>query len=417
MSGPAGGAAGCACDECARKAGLLRGLELAASLAGPEAAPPELVAGLREDLERHRRRAALLPDEAGDRTAILRASERRPWLSYDPDALLPQPFDAFLLGGVCPRVPFEGEGPSSASVCYLLGCGRSGTTVLAELLSRRGEVVFLNEPRQLWVPALPAMDVWSVAAPRRRGRLAFAAEDADVALADGQTVAGAVGAAYRDIAAQAAPAGGPPAVVLEKFPEHAFRLPLLAAACGASLGAGRCSFLHLVRDGVDVARSIARFEPAAAWYGVKGDWKWGQLAALSEAAGGLDLSEAFGGHLRASRDEERLFARGLVEWALSVRAARDGHGELQPPAPWLEVRYEELLARPAEVIAAIEALLGLGPCEAVRRAAAETLRPAPEPRPLGRVEAEVLLSARGSRIEGLLRECGRALPWDPPGPA
>lgn len=74
-------------------------------------------------------------------------------------------------------------------------------------------------------------------------------------------------------------------VVLEKFPEHAFRLPFLSEVC--SRQGLRCHVLHLVRGGFDVARSIARFTAAGSWYGAKGEWKWRQLAALLEACDGL----------------------------------------------------------------------------------------------------------------------------------
>ncbi|CAK0810135.1 unnamed protein product, partial [Prorocentrum cordatum] len=180
---PGAGQRGCGCDECGRREGMLQGLALLASF-GP---PPPLLVELREGLERHRRRAALGAELPGGREALISPSERRPWLPYDPDALLPSPFDAFLLSGACPSIPWRPSDPvqerQQVSACYIVGCGRSGTTVFGDVLSAHEDIVFLNEPRRLWVPAVPALDVWSVRAPERRGRLALQPQDALAAVA------------------------------------------------------------------------------------------------------------------------------------------------------------------------------------------------------------------------------------------
>lgn len=448
---------GCECDDCVRKIALLKSLEVAG---GPPtgkggSSGQSFVEELREELAQHHRRSNQAPmddDAVGNRLAIRKPNAKRPWLNYDPDALLPMPFDAFLLGGGCPRVAWPrpnttptpgpvGASRSSAkievSLCYVVGCGRSGTTVLCELLSRYVGVVFINEPRQLWIPLLPPMDVWSVAAPKRGGRLRFSPREASgfPAGGGGQSVSSLVSDCYADVAelASATPplAGGPTtrqALVVEKFPEHAFRLPFLADLCKAEFGPNRCTFVHIIRDGLDVARSIAAFENPAAWYGVKDEWKWrclcefiapgmgkGGAAASDEAYTApdvesfLDVGEDFVRYLQAQRtDEQCRFARGLAEWAVSVLAARHGSEEAKE-ARYVEVRYEELLDSPAKALAALANILELEPSAAARQRAKEALVARPSKPPTDQ-EREVLMSARGSRIEELLREFGRGLP-------
>lgn len=398
---------------------MLQSLMVVAAMSGPMPIMEELKA----DLEKHRKRAALgSTDELGDRKAILQTTTQRSWLSYNPDALLPIPFDVFLLSGSCPRIPWAPSADvisKEPELCYIVGCGRSGTTFLGDLLSRYQGLVFLNEPRQLWIPLLPAMDVWSAAAPKRQGRLTFTRAEALLEVptleagGESRQLASTICGAYRDLAevvpvstSKGAESLGPEVgrvVIVEKFPEHAFRLEFLSSICGKGLGPRRCKFIHMTRDGVDVARSVARFGNEASWYGVKGT-KWQLLSAFP-----LGLSADFSAHLESRDLGVRLFSRGLVEWALSLETARTDAGNVRDESPCLEVRYEDLLADPSAALLAIEEFLGIEHSAEVHRCAVETSRRR-EAEPLTAAEADVLRTLRGSRIETLLREWGRDLP-------
>ncbi|ETN97761.1 hypothetical protein RFI_39764 [Reticulomyxa filosa] len=46
---------------------------------------------------------------------------------------------------------------------YIFGCGRSGTTLVGQILACCEDVLFLNEPRSLWLTVCPELDVWSLA--------------------------------------------------------------------------------------------------------------------------------------------------------------------------------------------------------------------------------------------------------------
>ncbi|CAJ1441844.1 unnamed protein product [Effrenium voratum] len=246
--------AGCGCDECARKALLLPALRLAGV---------PLAEQLQQELQRHAKRAALGRQMTG---GLQRGPGSRSWLPYDPDVFLPKHFDAFLLSGVCPPLQWPEATPDKeVQVCYVIGCGRSGSTILSEILSHYS-LVFLNEPRQLWLPHLP-LDVWSA---KSDGQLTPQVSDLE-------HLAAAMKSNYRRAAALLAPGAQEPVLILEKFPEHAFRVDLLREL-GRGLGA---RFLHLVRQGLPVARSISCFGQAA-WYGMR-DEKWCLVAESSVA--------------------------------------------------------------------------------------------------------------------------------------
>lgn len=370
----------------------------------------EALSDLEKELLHHRRRVAVGRGLLGDRCKLCQSGcassgTKRPWLEYDPDALLPSPFDGFLLSGVVPRIPWQ---PSSEDVfiVYIVGCGRSGTTIVAELLSRYYEVVVLNEPRQLWLPVLPSMDVWSVSAAKQC-RLVFEASQA-LENSGSASVAEQICFAYRDVSQLVHPVGGSMAgrrrVIVEKFPEHCFRLPFLEAVCTAGLGPERCVFLHVVRNGVDVARSIASFENLAAWYGVKGDAKWRELSRLIEP---LSLGPEFRRRLDNSHEPAmQLFCRGLVEWALCLQAGRAGMHAVGSPS--LEIRYEDLLAEPVATMQRVESICGLSATEELRRLIPDLVH-AREPKLPSEAEEQVLAELRGSQIEELLVQTGSVL--------
>ena len=43
---------------------------------------------------------------------------------------------------------------------FIIGCGRSGTTILGETLSSHPKIKYLNERRTLWHRAYPEFNIW-----------------------------------------------------------------------------------------------------------------------------------------------------------------------------------------------------------------------------------------------------------------
>jgi hypothetical protein len=214
---------------------------------------------------------------------------------------------------------------------FIVGCGRSGTTVLGTMLGQHPELAYVNEPRLIWAHE-PATDIWSSHAESQGGRLCLTA--ADVApFAAVQII--------RDFAAEVRRAGA--IRLIEKLPANSFRIGFLDALFPDSL------FLHLIRDGRDVAASIARRAARGEWFG-HGEYKWRQLVAHAESTGIGDLV-----HL-CTNDA----LRGLLEWRLAISAVRRSLSEL-PDRRWIEVRYEDFVAQPVEACQQLEAFIGVEP--------------------------------------------------------
>jgi hypothetical protein len=228
---------------------------------------------------------------------------------------------------------------------FLIGCGRSGTTILGNTLARHPDVTYLNEPRELWSQVVPEADIWSARAARNAGRLVL---DAGVCTPRRRR------ALERAFARQTRATGRPRLV--EKLPINAFRLGFLDAAFPDA------RYLVLLRDGIAVARSIARFAERELWFGV-GDYKWHALASEAER-----------------RPETRglatlctsAYERGLLEWRLSVEAAM-AHVEGPARDRCVLVRYEALLATPDVEMRRLLAALDLRASPEVERFAVEEI--------------------------------------------
>ena len=150
---------------------------------------------------------------------------------------------------------------------FIVGCGRSGTTAFGSGVGRHPDLTYLNEPRRIWAID-PRTDVWTADA-RDRGVLDLYEHDAtdDVR----ERLHPAFGARLR-----------PGTRMVEKTPINSFRIGYLRALFPDA------SFVHLVRNGLDVAASIERWcRSGKPWYG-HGDVKWHRL---SDYASGLGLGE------------------------------------------------------------------------------------------------------------------------------
>jgi hypothetical protein len=238
---------------------------------------------------------------------------------------------------ICRLACLLGRTPTLESPVFIVGCGRSGTTILGDTLAVHDSVTYLNEYRQLWAGAYPETDVWSDMARGRGGRLAL---DESVCT-PGQNRKLTVNF-HCETAAKGRPR------LVEKLPINSFRLPFVNAVFPDAL------FVHLLRNGLEVARSIERMPEESLWYG-HDDYKWKLLVEYAEA------SEEYR-ELHGLCDTTR--KRGLLEWRMSVETAIDYLEDL-PDERHLAVTYRELLDTPVDVIRRIEEFAGLAPSEAV----------------------------------------------------
>lgn len=235
--------------------------------------------------------------------------------------------------------------PHDWTPTFLVGCGRSGTTITGQVLQRHRDICVLNEPRYIWRAINPSTDIWyanispvresptrNAPAPEAQfsGKLSMVSSDADAA----QVLAARRMFYCRQRMSRRT-------MLLEKLPINSFRIPYLRALFPQS------RFIHLVRNGLEVAHSIQR--TGSRWYAPNNGQKWQLLSHVGREQG---LTSKF---LAACESD---LEKGLVEWTLSLESARDALANL-PNDDQLEVRYEDLLDAPRQTLAKIEAFLGL----------------------------------------------------------
>jgi sulfotransferase family protein len=224
------------------------------------------------------------------------------------------------------RLPIEGE----RRPVFIVGCGRSGTSILGTALSKHPRVAYLNEPRHLWFAAFPQSDVWTHRATARRGRLVLAAADANPRQSE---------RLRRLFRSHALIARRP--VVVEKLPVNAFRLEFLRTIFPEA------RFVCIYRNGLEVARSIAADSQQKNWFGTNG-YKWDELVR----------------HARASAETRKLpdlcendVHRGLLEWRLSTESIVQFVRGM-PPESHCELSYASFVADPEGTINRVLEFIG-----------------------------------------------------------
>lgn len=207
------------------------------------------------------------------------------------------------------RVPVRaerGESPDLPPPAFIFACGRSGTTILGKLFGRHPEVAYLREPYHLWATIDPTMDVTNLHA-RTPPRLWWDASDVtdQIRVRFARLILGERERSGRR-------------VLMEKTPHNIYRIGLLEALTG-----GRARFIHIVRDGVDVARSIDRLatnQPYRMagrpdynqWWG-SNELKWKRLEAEGPGRGHFSCEEV----ARLTSQAQR----GAYEWLTSLGEA------------------------------------------------------------------------------------------------
>ena len=247
---------------------------------------------------------------------------------------------------------------------FILGTGRSGTTILGIVLSMHREVGYLNEPKAIWHLIHPHEDIIGNYS-RTQAKYRLTAEDATN---ERRHRALQMFGAYLTTTRSKR--------LVDKYPELIFRVDFVRALFPDA------RFIFLVRNGWDTCHSIANWSKRLGievngekhdWWGVN-DQKWRLLVeqlvrtdpVLSHAA---DEIQYFGRHLD----------RAAVEWIITMK---EGLRLMQAlPDCVHRVRFENLTAKPDEAISALCDFCELPTDGTFREYARQTLHPVPARKP------------------------------------
>lgn len=221
----------------------------------------------------------------------------------------------------------RGEPDDLPPPAFIFACGRSGTTILGKLFGVHPEVCYLREPYHLWATIEPTLDVTNLHA-RVPPKLWWDGSDASAAM---RTRFARLIIGERERSGRR--------VLIEKTPHNVYRVGLLETLTG-----GRARFIHIVRDGVDVARSIDRLatnQPYRMagrpdynqWWG-SNQLKWTRMAAEGPGHGHFSPEEV--ALLRSQAQ------RGAYEWLTSIGEADRWRPVLGDRL--LEITYRDLTA-------------------------------------------------------------------------
>ena len=257
--------------------------------------------------------------------------------------------------GLWLRLPFGG---ADLRPIFILGIGRSGSTVLGTILALHRDVGYLNEPKALWHAALGDDDLIG-SYSSKPGRYRMDADDADPVKLH------RLRQSYRAFLRLSLSRR-----VVDKYPELIFRTGLLDTAFPAA------RMIVLLRNGADTIQSIANWSATHATAGATriANWwgqerrKWHLLVTQLVAP-----DPYFAGKLAQIRRLRGEIDMAAVEWIVTMREAL----RLQQEAPGglLLIRYEDLTAAPEKTLTQIGAFCGLAPDTTMLAYGAAVLRP------------------------------------------
>ena len=218
-----------------------------------------------------------------------------------------------------------GDCDSTQPVAFVVGCGRSGTTILGQLLSAHPEINYYFEPYHLWAAIDRQTDVLNLY-HRKDTRL----------MLSGAEVSSQTRVRFNRLIRRSHSAN----LTIEKTPLNALRIGYIEKL------APTAKFVHIVRDGVDVANSIDRLARGNTykiagmpslnqWWGVD-DSKWRSLEKEGCKAGYYP---------EAVSDRLSHHAKGAYEWLVSLKEI-DRQRQLLG-SRFYELNYTEFVHQPA----------------------------------------------------------------------
>lgn len=248
---------------------------------------------------------------------------------------------------------------------FILGTGRSGTTILGKLLSIHPHVTFLNEPKALWHTVYPDEDLIG-SYSRGPAHYRLGVED----------VTAEIDRAVHRIYGYCLAITGSRRIV-DKYPEMIFRVPFVRALFPDA------KLIFLVRNGWDAARSITDWSSREGkqagttvhdWWGTDRR-KW-HLLVRDVVAADPTFADVYEEIMTLTRHEDM----AAVEW---IATMREGLRLMQSmPDLLYQVRFEDLTARPAGTMADLLAFCELAEDPTLLSYAQHVIKRVPAKQPL-----------------------------------
>ncbi len=248
---------------------------------------------------------------------------------------------------------------------FILGTGRSGTTILGIVLSMHSDVAFLNEPKALWNSVFPSEDLIG-SYSRGAAKYELFAEDATQAQI--QHIRNIYGFYLSTVFSKRA---------LDKYPELIFRIELVKKIFPDY----KAVFLY--RNGWDTCLSSANWSDEKGevvnneqhdWWGVN-NRKWNLLVDQL-----VSKDDDLKNHVDVIRSFDNQVDMSIVEWIISMKKGLEISEKY--PESILPVRYEKLTQQPVETIKEICRFCNLGNDEKLFAYANEILKPVKAKQPV-----------------------------------
>lgn len=241
---------------------------------------------------------------------------------------------------------------------FIIGTGRSGTTILGVVLSMHQDVGFLNEPKALWHKIYSEEDL---VGSYSRGIAHYRLQAVDATQEVTHTAHRLFGAYLTAVASNR---------VVDKYPEQVFRIPFVRQIFPDA------KFIFLVRNGWDTCQSIKKWSQRLGtqvkdethdWWGVN-DRKW-HLLVDQLVVKDTELSK-FATEIRNFTDHSD---RSAVEWIITMKEGLYWQKEL--PESVYRVTYEDLVNNPQAILKGLLDFCELPDDQKMLEYAKQTLKP------------------------------------------
>jgi hypothetical protein len=133
------------------------------------------------------------------------------------------------------------------SPVFIIGCGRSGTTILGNTLSQHPDIKYLNERRDLWHRAYPEFDIWN----KNTQNPKLYTDEKDVISKKNNLLHRLF---FREQVLENS------TILLEKLPINNFRLNFLKKSFP------NARYIYLSRNGLEVSKSIEKRIQKQNWF-------------------------------------------------------------------------------------------------------------------------------------------------------